>query len=72
MVFHVRVDGTDLSDNIPLVRVTAVDEPKRVQRRKCYRADVMLNVSVKKAGDDDTEEVPAYSTKTLNISEDGC
>lgn len=25
----------------------------------------------KKAGDDDTEEVPAYSTKTLNISEDG-
>lgn len=71
MVFHVRVDGTDMSDNIPLVRVTAVDEPKRVQRRKCYRADVMLDVSVKKVVDGDTEEAPVYDTKTLNISEDG-
>ena len=71
MVFHVRVDGTDLSDNIPLVRVMAVDEPKRVQRRKCYRADVMLDVVAKKVGDDDIEEAPVYNTRTLNISEDG-
>lgn len=71
LIFRVRVDGTDLSDNIPLARVTAVDEPKRVQRRKSYRTNVMLDVTVRKTGGGETEETPTYETKALNISEDG-
>lgn len=72
IVIDVRVLDIEYSDNIPLIKVKSVSEPKKVQRRNSYRTDVMLDVTIRKTGEaGQSEEAPAYDTKTLNISEDG-
>ena len=73
IVLDVRVLDIEYSDNIPLIKVVSVSEPKRVQRRKCYRTDIMLNVTIRKTSGAESQqkEAPADTTKTLNISEDG-
>jgi len=73
VLFDARVLGIEYSDNIPLIKVTPVSEPRKVQRRMSYRTDIMLDVTIRKTGGAELQqdEDSVYDTKTLNISEDG-
>lgn len=71
--FRICVEGIVYGDNIPLIRAQAISGPEKIQRRKSYRAEIMLDVTVTREiqpGEIEEECLP-FDTKTVNVSENG-
>ncbi len=74
--FDVRVLESDVRDqnaNIPMTKLLIISEPRHLQRRNAYRAEVIVDVRIREPAEPDNTEGQAqeYRTKTLNLSESG-
>ncbi len=70
--FRTRVIDYDENDTIPLIKMRIISEPERLQRRRSFRVNIMLDVKIiEVAPTGRQEDAAVYMTKTLNISETG-
>ncbi len=71
--FDAKALETDMSENIPIIKLLVTTEPTRYQRRKAYRIEAMVDIVVREAAVDENgkDTVIEYRTKTLNLSESG-
>ena len=71
--FDVRAIGKDSNDNVSLMKLLVVSEPRRMQRRNAFRIDILIDVVICEIPENpEPEKKPVeYLTKTINVSESG-